>query len=228
MAIAEHSRCPRMRPPGRVPGGPGGLILGLGRLPEREVLGVFLGVFVLRHPCAALHLALVKLRKLPVIGELVDGEIHRPVVGHVGHAVGHQPLDQRDHFREVLRGLGIPLGILDPQVSAVGVEELGIGFSDLENVLAIRLRLADDLVIHVGEVHDLLHVPAGQPEHPPQQVFEEKRAEIAEVGRVVDRGSARVHAHRLSIGGRERLDAARERVVQAELGHWRRWRRQEP
>ena len=63
------------------------------------------------------------------------------------------------------------------------------------------------------------HVPAAQPQRAPQQVVEQERAEVAEVRRVVDRGSAGVHAHGVAVGGRERLDRARQRVVQTELGH---------
>jgi hypothetical protein len=79
------------------------------------------------------------------------------------------------------------------------------------------MRALDDLVVHIGEVHHLLHFPPAKREHAPQKIPEQKRAEVSEVRRSVHRRTARVYPHGLTVGGRERLDRAGQSVIQAEI-----------
>jgi hypothetical protein len=105
------------------------------------------------------------------------------------------------------------LGRLDAQELAVGVKDLDDRIGDLDDGLSLLRGAADDLVVDVGQVHHLLDVPPREPDRAAQQVLEEERAEVAEVRRVVHGRPARVHPHAASVGGRERLDLAGQRVV---------------
>ena len=79
-------------------------------------------------------------------------------------------------------------------------------------------RVADDLVVHVGNVHHVAHGDAGQAQKAPQNIDLQKRAEVANVAVIVDRRPARVHAQRLAVGRLERIQLSREGIKQAE-GH---------
>ena len=64
--------------------------------------------------------------------------------------------------------------------------------------------------------------PIDVAQKPEKHVEDDDRARIADVGIVVDRRSAHVHAHVLRIEGLEHLFAARQRVVQLQrvlIGH---------
>src|SRR6185312_12808709 len=85
--------------PGRIPRRTRCFILRLGCLPEGEVLRVFLGIVVLRHACACLHVARVEARQAPVRRKTAD----RKVDGTIYFAIGRFPsygrlsrLDTRD------------------------------------------------------------------------------------------------------------------------------------
>ena len=166
----------------------------------------------------------------PIVQELaagdmvvVDGEIDGPVVGLVGELVVHQPLDDGDHFRNVVGRLRIKLGVLDAQEVAIGVKNLGDRRGDFGDALFLFGGGLDDLVVDVGEIHHLVHFPSAQSKNASQQIAEQKRAEVAEMRGTVDGGTAGVDANRLPIGGRKRFDFAGEGVVEAEVGggHWR-------
>ena len=69
-------------------------------------------------------------------------------------------------------------------------------------------RIADGLVVHIGQVH---HLPDGISEilqRAPQKVLEHIGAEIADMGEIVDRGAAGVHAHQFGVDRLERNDFA--------------------
>jgi hypothetical protein len=108
----------------------------------------------------------------------------------------------------VLRGF-------DAQELAVRVERHHHRVGHLGDAPALLVGAADDLVIHVGQVHDLVHAVPGHPQGTAEQVLEQERAEVAEVRRVVDRWPARVERDRSPVGRGERLDRAREGVMQA-------------
>ena len=74
--------------------------------------------------------------------------------------------------------------------------------------------VADDLVIHIGNVHHVLELVSALPQEAAQQVHHDKSAEVADVPVVVDRGTAGVHADELVFGGLEGLRLAGERIKQ--------------
>src|ERR1035441_8680983 len=68
-----------------------------------------------------------------------------------------------------------------------------------------RRRVADDLVVHVRDVHDVLDFHATEPEKPPQHIDLQKGAEIADVAVVVNRRTAGVHAQGLPVQRNKRV-----------------------
>ena len=107
----------------------------------------------------------------------------------------------------------------DPQVVAILEERLDEGHGQFADRDAARDRALDHLVIDVGQVHYLVNVPSLERDRPAQQILEEKCAEVAEMGGIVDCWSARIHADCFSVGGGQRLDRPRHRVVKAKVGH---------
>ena len=171
-------------------------------------------------PRTRLDLARVEPRQSAVARELVDREVHRAVFGLIRHALRDQPLDQRDHLRDVVRRARIVLRRLDAQVLAVCVEDARPPDRSPARIVCPR-SLARLMILSSTSVRFItcstLH-PRNASDAP-QQILEQERAEIAQVRRVVDRRAAGVHAHAATVGGRERLDLAGQRVVKEKLAH---------
>jgi hypothetical protein len=77
-------------------------------------------------------------------------------------------------------------------------------------------RVTDDLVVHVGDVHDVIELEAAGAQPFAQDVQKGEGAEITDVGVIVDGGAAGVHADDVVARGREFLDLLRERVVESQ------------
>ena len=221
--LQRHGRAldvPARAPPPerRVPRRTHGLILRPRRLPEHEVPGVLLGVLVRADPLAGagLELAAVELREPPVRRELGDREIDRPVVADVRHAAGQQPLDQLDHGADVLGRPRLRVRRADPQPVAILLERPREGIHVRPERHALLTRRGDGPVVHVGQVHDMEDLVAAGLEPAAQKVLEEERPEIADVGVVVDGGTAGVERHPARVERLERLDFPGQRVVEAE------------
>ena len=185
----------------------------LPRLPEREVADVLLVVFVRRAPQARALVVEVDVGELAVAGELADLEVDRAVLALVRDALLHELGDERDHLGDVVRRRGVDLRRLDVQLLQVGEERVlvrlrVVGQSDARGVCA-----ADRLVVDVGEVHHLADLHSVELHDAAEDILERVGAEVADVGEVVDGGSARVEADRVALEGPELLDSSRQRVV---------------
>src|SRR5262249_55946564 len=77
-------------------------------------------------------------------------------------------------------------------------------------------RVADDLVIHVGNIHGVLEFEADLQQKPAQDVDGHKGAEVADMPVIVDRGAAVIHTHRVVPSRREFFHLAGQRVVEAQ------------
>ena len=197
---------------GGIPGG----FAGLGGLPEGEVAGRVLLVLVDVDAGAVFHAGQVLLAQLAVLGKGGEAEVPGAVLGLVGGAGGGQLLDQLDHCGDVLGGAGNLLRAFDAQ----GVEIFEERLLEVRRVFADGdaggRRVADDLVVHVGDVHDVADGDAGELEEAAQDVDLQKGAEVADVAVVVDGGPAGVHAERLAVGGDEFVQLSREGIEKAE------------
>ena len=184
--------------PTRAEGAFPGRFLGLGRLPKHEVAGVVLFVLVLIDTRAGFDPANIELRQLAIVGEARDAEVRRPVAG-VGVTFLCHLRDQVDHLRDVLGRQGDLFGLLQAQGSAVFIESLAV----LGGVFTDRLpglnRRFDDLVLHVGDVHDVLQDIAAPAQVASQDVLEGEGSQVADVDVVVNGRPAGVHAHRIRV-----------------------------
>src|SRR5206468_202540 len=76
--------------------------------------------------------------------------------------------------------------------------------------------IADDLVIHVSNVHHMLQFVAALQQEASQDVHGNKGAEVSNMAVVVDRGTAGIHADGVVLGGGELFHLAGKRVVEAQ------------
>ena len=82
--------------------------------------------------------------------------------------------------------------------------------------LAGRRGATDDLVVDVGDVHDPGHRVAAPAQVADEQVGEQERAEVADVGGTVDGRAARIDTDPVGAQRLERSRLARQRVVEAD------------
>ncbi len=177
-------------------------------LPEGEVAGGVFVVLVEIDAGSVFDAFEVFLGELAVVGIASDAEVPGAVFGLVGDVFGGELLDERDHLGNVLGGVGDDLGALDGE--GVHVFEEGV-FVDAGVVADGGVGgegVADDLVVDVGDVHDVLGGDALLVEEAAEDVDVEKGAEVADVAVVVDGGAAAVHAEGGGADGREGLDGA--------------------
>jgi len=78
------------------------------------------------------------------------------------------------------------------------------------------LAVPDDLVFHVGDVHAVADLVARALQGALEQVLEQEGAQVADVGEVVDRGSAGVDRHQPRGEGLKFLDLPVEGVVKGD------------
>lgn len=136
----------------------------------------------------------------------------------VGGVLRGQLLDEGNHRGDVFSGAGNDLGLLDLE----GIEVFEEGLFEAGGVVADGYPgsggVADDLVVHVGDVHDVAGGDSLQLEEAAEDVDLEERPEVADVAVVVDGGPAGVHAECLAVDGCEFFDAAGEGVEESN-GH---------
>ena len=204
--------------PAGAPRGPPGRLARLRALPQGEVTGVSLdrrrpvvGVGVLGR--AHLRQSLPGQRAVP--GGGVHVEVH-VAAGRVGVAPVDQPLDQRDHVRDVARRARFHVGQAAAE-QPVGVGEgarVPLGQRPPGN--ALGGGGAQDLVIDVGDVPAVGHRVAGglQPAH--QDVEADRRAQMPQMRRPLDRSAAHVDARPPRRNRLELANCPRYGVVQAE------------
>src|SRR5439155_2992731 len=94
-----------------------------------------------------------------------------------------------------------------------------IALGELVDGLAMLGGFFDDAILNVGQVHDLRHPVALLDEHSPEQVLEEKRPKVTNVGVVVDGGPAGVHPNVARLDGQKLFELATHRVVEADGRH---------
>ena len=169
----------------------------LGRLPQHEVARALLVVLVGIDARAGLDAFVIEPRQLAVRRQRRDLEVDRSVA-RVGMAALAERVDHVGHRLQV-RIVGRARRVFD----RLDAERGGVLAKRLDVLIGVfaqrqaRLRRADDgLVVHVGEVHDVVHLVAADVlQRAPQHVHADERAEVADVAARVDRQPARVHAH---------------------------------
>ncbi len=193
-------------------------LAGFGRFPEREIAGLFLVETVGVHTRAIFYMGEVLLRELAVGRKLGHAVVAGAIVGAVGHALLRQLGDELGHILYMFGGAGDDLWLFEVEIGGV-LEESGLVLAGVVgDALATLFRALDDAVVHVGDVHDVAQFEPLLAQGAAQDVDGDEGAEIADVGEVVDGGSAGVHADERVFGGLEVLHFPGERVEEAQ-GH---------
>ena len=198
----------------RTPGAVPGRLARRLRLPQHEVEGIALVRIV--GPVAALigdvqHLGPGQMAQPAEGGPGIDVVVDA-AARHVGETALDQRADGGDDVGDDVGGAGIHVRRADVQDLHVADEVRGPAIAEGAPVLTDLGRLAQDVVVDVGDVLDVAH---GQPlalEVPHEHVGDRVGEGVAEVRGVVGRDAAHVEGDDRT-GGLERLDRARQRVV---------------
>ena len=159
--------------------------------------------------------------ELTIFWEAGDAEVPRTVFGLVRNVFGGELFDEADHIGNAGRGVGDVLWTFDRE----GVEVFKEGALKLLGVLgdgkASGGGVADDLVVDVGDVHDVLDGYALLANDAAEHVDVEEGAEVADVAVVVDGGAATVHAKGGRADGGKGFDLAAKGVEEFDRCHLR-------
>ena len=214
MLIAEHSMCQ----PGR-PGPDRGLerrLAGFGALPEGEVADVVLAVLVGLDPLPDPQPLRVESRQSAIGGPRRDPVEDRAALRPVGVTTLEERRDERDDLVDVACGARHDVRGRHPKARRVGQERREVALGKRLDRLPGRRCATDDLVVDVGDVHHPGDRPAAPAQVADEQVREQERPEVADMGRSVDGRAARVNPDSTVMERDERARLARERVVQLE------------
>src|SRR5690606_37653956 len=171
-----------------------GRALVLAALPQDEVGGVALALpLALVEPLAraGLHLLEVAVAELAVVGEAAHREVH-VAVALVRVAALDEACDEVDDFRDVLRDLRLDVGrdVAEPlHVFAEGRGEL---LRERSGAHAAFGGALEDLVVDVRVIAYEGDLHAALTQTPNEDVIDDVAARVAEVGVVVDGGTADV------------------------------------
>ena len=162
------------------------------RLPQDEIRRI---PFIRRHlhPGAGDDLVGFVPRQLPVARPRGNAEQH-VAFGLIGVARRDQGLDHGDHLGDVVGGAGLDLGLQRAQGLHVLVEGPGRALGDGVDALAAVFGGGVDLVVHVGDVAHVRDLGIETLQQPVQHVEDDDRTRVADVGEVVHRGAAHIHA----------------------------------
>ena len=194
--------------PGTVPAG----LIGVGRLPQHEIRRV-LFVRCDLHPGAGDHLAPVPLGEFSVFRH--GGHVEQHMAFRlIGVARLDQALDHGDHLGDMIGGAGFFIGIQRAQRRHVLVKGLGGLFRQGVDGDRPFLGRGDDLVIDIGNISDIGDPGIGGFKQPVEHVEHHHRPGVADMGAVIDGGTAHIHAHVLGIEGDEILLRPRKGVIE--------------
>ena len=220
--------------PAREPDAPGAVPLHLPLLARRAELpqGEVGYAALLRHvdPRAGLEPFHVQAGEITVIGLFRGVEVDT-VRGPVGEPLLFDTLDLPDLFGDMVGGPAPRVRLQDVQPTHVIFEDAGVVLGDLPGRLAGAPRTLLHLVLarirvggqvpHVGDVHHVTDLVSVERKRPAQQVAEHVRAHVADVGEIVDRGTAGVETHLVRGQRLELAETARVGVVEGEThGLW--------
>ena len=154
--------------------------------------------------------------KFAVLREFGDTEIVGAVFRAVGDAFLFQLGDEFGHFLNVLGGAHQFFRTLNIQRTHVFKKRFFVFARVLLDCLFVTRRIADDLVIHVSNIHDVLKLEAALAQKTTQDIDCDKRTEVADMAVVIDGRAAGIHANGIVRGRGKLFHFAGERVVESE------------
>ena len=193
-----------------------------GELPEDEIAGVFL-VRLDGDARAGLLLIEIAAGELAVFAP--RGVEKDFAIGVVGVAFCDQRFDDCDHPGDIIRRPRLMRRLKASQRLHILMKLVGRLFGDLADRLVQRQvgKIAQgprvDLVVHVGDVAHIGDVfrAIEMAQEAEEDVEDDDRACIADMGEVVDRRAAGVEAHIVLVDGGEDFLRAGERVVELQF-----------
>ena len=115
-------------------------------------------------------------------------------------------VNEPGHILDVLSRPDYLFGLFQAERAHVFEERLFILFRVLMDRLVLARRVADDLVIHVGNVHHVLQLITALPQEPAQDIHGHEGAEVADMAVVIDGEAAGIHADCVVLRGRKFFD----------------------
>jgi len=185
------------------------------RLPQSKITRRILLVLIHIHARAVRDAVQILLAQLAVLREGRQPKIPRPVLCFVRCSCLSQPLHQIHHARNMPGSPGQnlrPLNLQRIQIVKKGLLELRRVFPDRHTR---RRRIADDLVIHVRNVHHMADAHPLQVQEPPQHIHLQKGAEVPDMPVVVDRRPTGIHAQFDPIHGSQFVQLSAEGIKEA-------------
>src|SRR5260370_18825860 len=193
-------------------------VLGHPRLPQCEISHRLLLIFIAADSFTYPHFLEIQFHELAVLAARVpvflDAEINRAVCRFVSETASDELLDERDDVRYVFRRAGRLVWQAAVQRAQVLKKRRLEPARELAQRRVCFTHALDDLVVHVGNVHDLPHGVALEFETSPDKVAKYECSPIADVREVVNRRAAAINANfsALGIERAEVLDRARQRI----------------
>ena len=140
---------------------------------------------------------------------------------------GDQRLDDLDHLGDVVGGAGLMGRIEAAERLRIGQKLVRCRLGDAADGLVqgqrwkVARRPVVDLVIHVGDVADIGDgaVAVDPAQQPVEHIEDDDRARISDMGEVIDRRAADIHAHMGGIDGDELLLRSGQRIVKSQRRH---------
>ena len=199
-------------------------IAGNPSLPQCEIGQVVLVVGVARDAFGAPLRLRIQRHQLSIATTagpvLVDTEVHRAIARSVSNASLLQPLDKVDDLRNVIGCLGQMMGPEARKGGQIREKGLGVLAGKLGQRLSRGRHLADNLVLHVRDIHHVVDAKSPKFEVAPQEICKDEGPKVSDVTEVVHSGSAAIEPNGFGVGKqwRECLHPTVERVEQAQ-GH---------
>ena len=193
--------------PGRIP-----LNALVGLLPQGEVQGVLLlAVFLDAGTDLQLIDALMGQLAILVVG--VNGEVD-VAVDFIGRPFLDQPGDEGDDLIHGPghSGRGVQRNDVELGTDVVVGVDVGLGNGIL--IDAVLDGLVDDLVVNIGEIGYICYLIAAGFQHSSERVEDDDGTGVADMGVVVDRRSADVHADFTFLNGFEFLNLQAVSVIE--------------
>ena len=193
-----------------------GRFTGTCRLPQDEIARVLLRIAVRIHARAGSEPFSVEPRQASVVLECRDPEVDGPVAA-IGMPAGFERANEVRHGFQIrwISRARLLFNRLQPQGPGILLKRPDVLIGIFAKGHAGLLRSGNGLVVHVREVHHLVHAqPQVVPERTAEHVEDHECPEIADVTAVVNGETARVDTDRRVGRLRKRLFAPRQGVVE--------------
>ena len=127
-------------------------------------------------------------------------------------ALLHQLGNHRDLMGDVFDRARLEMRTQEIELVAIGVKAVSPVVGEIFQRLSRRLRIADRLVVHIGEIPHVEGGQAGKFETSAKDILEDESTEVSDVGGSIDGRSAAVKSIGLAIARRQFAHLAAHRI----------------